>query len=238
MRLPFWGTLLTLGCVTILCALGYWQVQRMAWKRQILERLESVYAQDAALYALSDKDFSQIVTKENPYVFKRGFVNGTFLNEKTLLISPRTYKGVVGAHVVTPFEIENGHQIILVNRGWIPQDDQRGLNKHFLEISGRVKILGMVRSAPERNAYTPDNVPEKGQWYFLDVAQIAQYMGLQNVFSHILVLEGIEGVKSEYPIVEGARLEISNNHAQYAVFWFSMAVVLIIVFSVRFVARK
>lgn len=238
MKLPFWGTLLTLGGVAVLCALGYWQVERMAWKQQILERLEHVYAQDAAVYALADKDFSEVVTKENLYVFKRGFISGHFINEKTILISPKVFKGKVGAHVITPFEIENGRQIILVNRGWIPQEGQQMLKEAGLESGGRVKIEGMVRSAPERNVYTPQNVPEKGQWYFLDVAQIAQYMGLQNVFSHILVLEGIEGVKSEYPIVEGARLEISNNHAQYAVFWFSMAVVLIIVFSVRFVARK
>lgn len=237
MKVSFLAIAFVFTGVVVLCGLGYWQVERMAWKKGILERLERVYAQDAALGSLTDKDFSEIVTQDNPYIFKRGFLTGRFLYDKTIMISPKTFEGKIGAHVITPFAIAGGSAIVLVNRGWIPQGGEKDLVRQDGLAEEAVTLKGMVRSAPERNAFTPANSPEKGQWYFLDVAQVGHDKGLDHVLAHIFIVEEIDGTSPQYPLAAGGRIEISNNHAQYALFWFSMAFVLIVVSAIRFMSR-
>lgn len=47
---------------------------------------------------------------------------------------------------------------------------------------GLVVVEGLLREPFKKNMFTPDNVPEKGQWYFPDVAEMAEWTGSQAVW--------------------------------------------------------
>ena len=52
---------------------------------------------------------------DSDVLFVRGFVEGRYLHDKEILIQARTYKGVPGYHVLTPFElVEHGEAVLLV----------------------------------------------------------------------------------------------------------------------------
>ena len=79
----------------------------------------------------------------------------------------------------------------------------------------------------------PENMPEQDQWYRPDLEEIAAAKGLNDVMGYILYAFDLGGVKAEgFP--RNDRWSPKNNHAQYAAFWFSMALVLMGIYYLRF----
>lgn len=234
MKLPFWASFLTLCGVMVLCALGGWQLYRLGWKAQLLADLDVLYAQDASANPLTSDDFKDVSLKD--MIFHRGTITGHYLNEKSFLLAPRVLNKEVGAHLIVPFELSSAaKEIVLVNRGWIPNSIDLKEASKITEITGEVILVGMARAVPEKNMFTPVNAPDKGQWYSLDVAQAAQIYDLENVLSGVFYLEQQERADQKFPVAAALKIELANNHAQYAFFWFSLAVALIGVYITRFV---
>ena len=91
-----------------------------------------------------------------------------------MLLSPRVREGVHGVHVVTPLVRDNG-TTVLIDRGFVSNDFVSSINSE--EENGEVEVLGMLRTSQPRNAFTPDNNPEKGEWYWTDVEKMAETAG-------------------------------------------------------------
>ncbi len=159
MKLPFWATIFTITGVIILCALGSWQVKRLIWKTNLIERIQAEVTIDSSAVAIApEDDLSEML-------LKRGFLKGEFLHDKTILIQARTYKGHPGYHIITPFKMADyNDKIMFVNRGWIPveltfEDDI------VIKPRGLIMITGALRPAPEYNSFIPKNSPSEDQWY-------------------------------------------------------------------------
>ena len=100
-----------------------------------------------------------------------------------MLIGPRMREGEQGYMVVTPLEREGGEGTkVLVNRGWISKKlaDQK-LRPESL-VKGEVRVEGMLREPWKKNMFTPENRPERGEFYFPDVRQMAELTGSQAVW--------------------------------------------------------
>ena len=116
---PLFATLLTLIGISILCALGAWQLQRLEWKKNLLATVETQNAQEFKLFA------PEQITPENAHL--NGEIEGKFLYDKEIALGPRLLKSPsgldsqYGAHIITPLKLEDG-QILLINRGWAPKD--------------------------------------------------------------------------------------------------------------------
>jgi surfeit locus 1 family protein len=82
--------------------------------------------------------------------------------------------GEKGYNIVTPLIRENG-TTVFVNRGWISEEFAE-LEKR-VEPTGTVEIEGMLRASPARNYFTPDNHPEKGEWYWADLEAMVEFAG-------------------------------------------------------------
>ncbi|PCJ03246.1 MAG: cytochrome oxidase biogenesis protein Surf1, facilitates heme A insertion [Alphaproteobacteria bacterium] len=233
MKLPFWGTVLTIIGVAILCTLGTWQVQRLQWKSDILDAIEAEYAVDASENLLSQAMLSEEID------FKRGHIVGTYMHDKTVLLQPRMHDGEVGYHVLTPLYLSGAQDIIiLVNRGWVPFDwDVLGDDK-ARKPDGVLKITGMLRSVPRVSSFVPENVPAQSMWYRIDLEQIAVVRGLKGVASNIFYVETEGADEKMYPIAAATRINPNNNHAQYAFFWFAMAVAMVGIYILRFIAPQ
>ncbi len=220
---PVWATLFTVLCVVILCALGTWQLYRLAWKTDLLARIAIAQARPSVLVEPAKLD--------ETWDFHHGMVEGQYDHTHTIAIVPRTYNGVMGAHLLTPLKLSDGRTII-VNRGWVPEGKVVPLEKK----RGTVQVRGVFRIPEEPNMFVPFNHPEKGAWYRIDLSDLARYLKTDALVPVLLYAE-VESGAGRYPVAQAIVPHIPNNHLQYALFWFSMAVVLVGVYIARFVRR-
>lgn len=233
MKIPFWGTIITLVAVFILCTLGGWQLDRHVWKQGLLSKIDAQYAVDASTVALDASAFEDFKD------IKRGFIIGRYNHAKTLMVQPRTHDGVNGFHVLTPFDVvfEGGDDVtVLVNRGWIPVEHVRDTNFKIEKPFDSVQLIGMLRRPPRGNAFTPENDPGRGVWYDVDLVQISQVMNI-DILSHVMFYVETEARDTEasiYPVSAATKIYLSNNHFSYAVFWFFMALSLVAIYILRF----
>ena len=226
MKLPLWGTAFTVIGIIILCYLGYWQLQRLQWKSGLLVAIDAQYAVDASNVPILPDDMNALID------FKRGYIDGRYHHDKEILIQARTYEGAVGYHLITPFEGLGG--FILVNRGWIPIDFE---GDEVMRPAGSIRIIGAVRSLPEVNIFVPDNQSKDDVWYSVDPKGVALAKGFGGVVTNIFYADGGDGAleQKSYPVAVSTRVTLNNNHASYAFFWFSMALVLGIIYIIRFI---
>jgi len=233
MRLPFWGTILTIIGVCVLCALGFWQLERLAWKTALLDQIAAERAIDAETVSLTPASFDH----EN--ILKRGFLAGRYLHDKAIMVAPRTLDGASGFHLITPFVTDavHGGETVLVNRGWLPVSYERPDDYSLYEPAGVGIVIGSLRVVPKPNMFTPDNVPEKNVWYQISTSDIEVASGLDLLNGILLYVEEerFDDKFGAYPVAVARESRLSNNHAQYVLFWFSVAIAMIGVYCLRFV---
>jgi len=219
--IPLLPALLTFIAICILCALGAWQIQRLEWKTNLLTHLDAEYARAAAKTNLKPADL------RGDFLFKRGQVHGTYAFNEEILIGPRMYEDAMGFHVITPLRLRDG-SYLLVDRGWVPQN--------WTDASKRpdaANVTGLLRRPDAANSFTPVNHPDKNQWYNINPDEIAAAKHLDKISPYVLYAEGAARA-GVYPIPQGAKPQLPNNHFFYAIFWFSMAGALLIIFILRF----
>lgn len=233
-RPPLFASLFTAAGIVILLSLGFWQIERLEWKENLLSEINSKLTAEPEILGRDDFENS-----ENR--FKKGIIYGNLLYDKEIALGPRTYDGRPGNHIYTPLELRGGGTI-LVNRGWAPLDYEIGSTpdpQPDLEGNAEIALLGIVRKPPKGNSFTPDNAPEKGQWYQINFEQIEAVKNLPDLAPMIFALyEESAGDIALYPAPQALDLKISNNHLYYAVFWFTMAGVLFVIYVLRFALGK
>jgi surfeit locus 1 family protein len=218
-KLPFWATTLTAGGMIVLCGLGSWQLQRLQWKNDLLATLDQQY----------ETTPPQISALSEELDLTRGMITGQFLQNKNIELKPRTHEGVTGVHVFTPFKTQSG-ETLLVNRGWAEQN-----HGEIKAPQGRQSLSGLFRAPSKPNIFVPQNTPDKGQWYRIDLAQMEIALKVSPLAPVILYTENNTG---ENLIPVGTKPELNNNHLQYAWFWFAMAAALLSVYILRFIVKK
>ena len=206
--------------------LGIWQVDRLAWISDLIARMEQ--RQDHPVAAFSEvlgiKDVSD-------YEYRRVNIEGFFLNEHSFLLTPRIYKKKSGSHLVTPLQLPD-ERIVVINRGWVPQ-------KYSVEAateSMRVTMVATVRNPPVQGTFTPDNVPSNGEWYWIDLNEVAQQIG-SSVLPFVLDRSDSKSGRV-MPIGGQTVVELPNNHLQYALTWFGLALVFLASLAIFYVKNR
>ncbi|KAJ7619228.1 mitochondrial protein required for respiration [Mycena polygramma] len=224
-------TMILLGFVPIFTfGLGTWQLQRLQWKVALIDELE----EKLQLPPLSlPKRINLSVIPE--FVFRKVLLRGKWDHAHSMLVGPRTRDGVHGANVLTPLIREDG-STILVDRGFVSKEfDLQSIPQDNSE----VEFLGMLRTSQVRNTFTPDNHPERGEWYWKDLDTMAEYAGGQNAnVQPVLVeeiFEGHEGVASAriakgVPVGRHAKIDLRNAHLSYVITWYTLSVFTAVMF--------
>ncbi|KAJ7170082.1 SURF1 family-domain-containing protein [Mycena filopes] len=224
-------TMVLLGFVPIFTfGLGTWQLQRLQWKVALIDELE----EKLQLQPLSlPKRINLSVIPE--FVFRKVFLKGKWDHDHSMLVGPRTREGVHGANVLTPLIREDGSTII-VDRGFISSDfDLQSMARDNRE----VQCLGMLRTTQERNTFTPDNHPERGEWYWKDLEAMTEYAGGVNAnVQPVLVEEIFEGHEGEassritkgIPVGRPPKVDLRNAHLSYVITWYTLSLFTAIMF--------
>ena len=226
MKLPFWATSLTILGVFILCSLGSWQLERLAWKEDLITKIQAAYAQENPTDIVFDHEAPE---------FTYGRIEGEFLADKAFLLGPPKMRDdVAGLELIVPVKM-NRHTV-LVNMGWTPHALTEQPIHH---LNGkRIAFTGLLRFF-SYNAFTPDNKPEDEVWYQLDVPLIAASKSLEDLYPAALIAERANYKFDAAFFGDDRSAEVralpNNNHMQYALFWFAMAGALIVVYALRFI---
>lgn len=224
-KFPYFATFFTAAGFCVLCALGVWQLQRLTWKTNLVNQLNAEYAKDATQAFLSPAD------TRGDFMFRRGTLRGVYEYERQIKIGPRVYEKFPGYHVLTPLRLEDGSHI-LVNRGWVPQD--WAFKMESIPMPGQdVAVTGLLRNPEAPNSFTPENRPDRDEWFSADIPQIAGAKKISGLGPYLLYLEGRD-VSGTFPIPQSSKPDLPNNHLQYAVFWFTMAGILLTIYAIRF----
>ncbi|KAI0913111.1 SURF1 family-domain-containing protein [Ustulina deusta] len=216
-------------------ALGTWQVQRLGWKTELMARFEDRLVQPPLPLpprvdpeAIHDFDFRRVVAR------------GRYRHDREMLVGPRMRDGEDGFMVVTPLERDpggsdgRGTTTVLVNRGWVARKLRRQRDRLEGLPTGEVVVEGLLREPWKKNMFTPENRPDKGEFYFPDVKQMAELSGSQAVWIEQTMepdlLQAIEMHSKGIPIGRPAEVNLRNNHAQYIFTWYGLAIATSIMF--------
>jgi surfeit locus 1 family protein len=208
----------------ILIALGTWQVERLAWKRDLIATMESRLAM--APLPLGD------LLKHQPIEdFRPVRATGTFLHDREMYLAARSYQGRLGYHVVTPLAPEGGGTAVLVDRGWVPVDRQAPDSRAAGQVPGTITVEGIARRPPKPGLFTPDNRPDQNLWYWVDLPAMAAHAGLTTV-APLLIEAGPAANPGGLPIGGQTHINLPNNHLQYAITWYALALALAVFYVV------
>lgn len=201
----------------VLVSLGNWQMRRLDWKEGVLNEITQRIADDPV--ALPD---APDVTKDR---YLAVAVQGEMLpGEVHVLVSVKRVGP--GYRIIAPYLTDDGRRI-LVDRGFT-----RTENKANGRILGPMKVSGNLHWPDEIDGYTPDPDIDENIWFARDVSMLADALGTQP----ILLIARSETDPGIMPLpVDTAG--IPNDHLQYAVTWYGLALVWIVM-SIYFLWRS
>ena len=216
-----WPTLISIPAVLVMIGFGVWQLERLAWKNQLLDRIQARMAAPAAGLAQLTGDAEQ---EEYRHVRLRG----NFAHERELFLVARSLNGNVGSQILTKLVLDNG-QSVLVDRGWVPEARQDAARRAEGQIKGPVELLAVVRRNQVPGWFTPANDPTRNIWFFIDVAAMRRALGIADGLDYWYAVEAPPN-PGGFPIGGQTRVNIPNDHLQYAVTWFIFAVTLSVIY--------
>ncbi len=228
LRLDLRLTLCAVPALALLIGLGVWQLQRLEWKEGLIaERAARLAAPALAIEDIREADWKGLE-------HRRVRLSGRYLHDREMLVVNRLRRGRAGYGLVTPMLLGDGTSV-LVDRGWVPLEwaDRRPA----VRLADGRPAVGMLRAGGRLNSWLPDNDPAGAQWFFVDVPQMSAAAGLERArpyYVHLLSAAGRAG----FPEPQDARGGISNRHLEYALTWFALAVVLVVIFALYHLRRR
>ena len=221
-RPAFWPTVFTVPAVILMLGLGVWQVERLQWKEALIA--ERTARLTAAPMALPGPD-ADIADAEYRHVS----LGGEFLHDKEMLLGARSLNDNTGYHVVTPFRLADG-RIILVDRGWIPLDRKTVDKRAAGNVAGPMTLDGIIRLNGKQTWFVPDNRPDLNFFFWVDLPAMAKLAGEPNTETRFVFEAGPAKNPGGFPIGGQTRITLPNDHLQYAITWFSLAIALMVIY--------
>ncbi|SDH95028.1 SURF1 family protein [Variovorax sp. OV700] len=206
-------------------ALGTWQVERRAWKLDLIARVEQrVHAAPAD--APGRERWPQVNAADDEY--RRVRLAGTFLHDKETLVQASTRLGA-GFWVLTPLRAADG-SIVLVNRGFVPPDAQGRSARAATEPQGETTVTGLLRITEPHGGFLRKNEPAAQRWFSRDVQAIAAAHGLGNVAPYFVDSDAAPSSSSAAPAWPAGGLTViafPNSHLVYAITWYGLALMVL-----------
>ena len=215
-------TVATLFALAILLTLGTWQLQRRAEKHQMLAQIASRQAAPPAPI--------EILLPTGDYAaFRKATATGQFDHAREAYVfAARTDRGPTqpGFKIITPFKLVSG-DTILVDRGWVsnahrdPQTRQQG------QPLAQIEIEGVLQRPAKPSAFTP--LPDRTHRivYARDSLAIAKALAI--TLKTPLIFEATSH-SAGGPEPLASITTIPDNHLSYAITWYGLAIVLIVIY--------
>lgn len=206
--------LLAVALSALLVGLGIWQLERRAWKLELIARIDArVHAPPVA--APGPRAWAAISAASDEY--RRVRATGTFLNARETLVKAVTERGG-GFWVLTPLKTVEGFTV-LVNRGFVPADEARAARR----TEDPAVVVGLMRMSEPKGGFLRVNDPTTDRWYSRDVPAIAERRGVPDAAPYFIDAEASGGAGPQGGLTI---IDFPNNHLIYALTWFGLAVMV------------
>jgi surfeit locus 1 family protein len=208
----------------LFAGLGSWQLKRLQWKLDLIERVEQ-RVRAPAVAAPGPERWQHINAGADEY--RRVRLTGTFLYALTARVQAVTELGS-GFWLLTPLRSADG-SVVLVNRGFIPTKEN---DRHDAADSGVEVVTGLLRMSEPGGGFLRHNDPAADRWYSRDVQAIAAARSLTQTAPYFVDADA-KGVTEagvspqakgqQYPIGGLTVIAFHNNHLVYALTWYALA---------------
>ncbi len=189
----------------LLLWLGFWQLERLEWKRGFLEAIEArIGAAPAALPAAPDP------TRDR---FAAVRISGRIEGPEIHVLASRKKVGP-GYRVITAFVTDDGRRILL-DRGFIPVSARERIRP-----ARPLVVVGNLHWPDETDSFTPPPDLAANIWFARNVGAMAEALGTEPVLV-IAASDTGDGIEPFPVSTEG----IPNDHLNYAITWFLLAAV-------------
>jgi len=218
-RLPIGMTIAVVVSMTIMIALGVWQIQRMHWK-------EGVLAHVAALKNSAPVPAGPVLAANRDVDFRRVVIDCPGLAAAPYVELYGVREGEAGSRLISACAVEAGpYRSVLVDRGFV-QDTVSARPAVKTGDTTPLRIIGVLRIPEKGNWFSPPNDPAARHFYIRDAAEMARLLGAPAPAPVFLLTE--TATNPEWPALVPAPLpeDIPNNHLQYVLTWFGLAAAL------------
>jgi surfeit locus 1 family protein len=189
--------------------LGTWQVYRLYLKNNLISDLQNNLKTSSINFNVDiDKEYTKVLFKKKD------------LNTKIFLY--HLNKGEIGFKVIVPYEI-NSSLLVLVDKGWI-RKDKINLIKNTLFNDDIIE--GYTKKIREKNLFTPNNNIKEDFLYSVEIDNLKKSLN-KNIYP-LLIIQTSKTNKDIIP--NDYEVRLPNNHLQYAITWYGLAIFTIIFF--------
>ncbi len=157
--------------------------------------------------------------------FKKIKIKGKLLL-KNYFLYQLNEKGNYGFNLISVLQTDNSN-FFLVKRGWLPKIEKKYEENSTLEIVSNVEIEGVLHLVKPKRNFVPENNDKEKFFYYLDINQLSKSL---NVKLAPYLIEQSSSDKYFINLKNTSRINITNNHLQYAITWYVLGFCILIAF--------
>ena len=194
--------------------LGIWQLQRRAWKLDLIARVEQRVTAEPQP-APGPADWPSVTDARDSY--RRVEASGVLLKDRSVFTQAVTALGG-GYWVMTPLRTDAGFDVF-INRGFVSSDSKS--LAYNAPSNGPLKINGLLRMTEPHGGFLRGNDPAADRWFSRDIAAMAAKHDLTNVAPYFI--DAAAGQELDGPAGGLTIVSFTNNHLIYAITWFVLS---------------
>lgn len=202
-------------------ALGVWQLERRAWKLELIARVTQ-RAHAPPTPAPGPAAWPTLTANNAEYRHVR--VTGRFIEGHDILVKAVTALGS-GYWILTPLRTTDGF-IVLINRGFVPPEQRDPQHRAAADTAHEVTPTGLLRITEPKGAFLHRNDPQAERWYSRDIAAITAARGLpgDRTAPYFIDADVSTGTATDSAPIGGLTVvSFHNDHLSYAFTWFVLA---------------
>ncbi|MGY9025455.1 MAG: SURF1 family protein [Candidatus Pelagibacterales bacterium] len=208
----FFHSLFSVALVSLVF-LGIWQIQRLEWKTNLLNLIKDGQSEEYIDYPFDEE--------KKLYSYKKSLVSGKIDHSNELHFFNINNNGQSGYNIIIPL-ISNG-KTIYVDLGWTSFTNVNKKEFQFRSLKNVLNFKGILIYSKDRKIFSPIPDVEKNNWYLMNVNEMNNYTNLngQKYILKVLDQEYYADLLNEF-----SAINIPNNHLQYAITWFALALAI------------
>jgi surfeit locus 1 family protein len=233
-----WPSLFVFAAFIVLIGLGSWQLERKAWKEGLIAMLDQRLAAPPVALPARERWASLDPAQDE---FRRVSVRVQFLGgrEGRVYTSGSGLREDIkgpGYFAFAPARLGDG-SVVVVNRGYVSNPLPNASLRPIGLREGAVDIIGVMRWPEPPGWFVTAHDAAADLWFVRDQRAMAAAYGWGSVAPFY--------IDQEAPVPEGSvprpaplKVNLRNEHLQYAMIWYGLAIVLVVSFAFLVVGRR
>jgi cytochrome oxidase assembly protein ShyY1 len=215
---------LALLSLLALVALGTWQLERKAWKEALIETLTR-RLHEAPVALPRPDEWARMTPEDGEFMRVRLRIEPAGADDALVFTSGSALRDDVkapGYFVFTPARLAGDGRVV-VNRGYVT-------DRNYPALAAHQEIVGVLRWPEQPSWFVASHDAAGAIWHVRDQRAMAELKGWGTVAPFY--------VEQEAPVPPGGlphpaplKVRLRNDHLQYAMTWFGLAGVLVVMFA-------